>query len=109
LTSGIEDPQSVFLKVKEKLLGRTADEVDVLLQLGLLLLLWSASRSRNPSIGSTVQDVLAIDGALAQRGPAFGVVVICMRGVTGRGCDIVLDIAEIREKVGDANSALFIY
>lgn len=73
-----------------------------LLQLGFLLLGRPAFGARHARVGGAREDVPAVGGALAQGGPAFGVVVLHGRRVGGGGRDVVLEGAEVVEDVGYA-------
>lgn len=68
---------------------------DLLLQLGLLLLLLTAAGRRHARVGRTLEDVLPVDGALAERRPALGVVVVAVLGLRRGGGDPVLQRAEV--------------
>lgn len=73
-----------------------------LLQLGLLLLSRPALGARNGRVGGAGEYVLAVGSALAQGGPAIGVVVLHGGGFGGRGGNVVLEGAEVVEDVGYA-------
>jgi len=73
-----------------------------LLQLGLGLLLGRALDMGHTRVGTAVENKLAVDGALAERRPAFGVVVIHVLWVGRRRSDVVLQHAEVGEDLGDA-------
>ena len=59
-------------------------------------------------VGSAVEDVLAVDGALAECCPALGVVVIHVIRVDRRGGDVELQSSEVREHFGDPRGAIAI-
>lgn len=80
------------------------------LQLGLGLFIRPRPRSaRDADIRRAVQDVLAVQSALAQGGPPFGVVIVGVRG--GGGCcgDVVLQSAEVGEELGYAGLTVGVY
>ena len=79
-------------------------EVD-LLQLRLALLFVAALGDGDRGVGARVEDVLAINGALAQSTPALGVAVFLAGRVDGRCGDVVLDVGEVGEDFGNASAA----
>ena len=82
---------------------------DALLQLGLGLLLGRALDLGHAGVGAAVEDELAVDGALPERGPTLGVVVVHVLRVGRRGGDVVLQRAEIGEDLGDARLPVLVH
>jgi hypothetical protein len=81
---------------------------NVLLKLGLLLLLRASPCLGHRRVGGAVEDMLPIKGALAQRSPTLGVVLVHVFWVDRRGGDVVLKSAEVREDLGNSPGAVFI-
>ena len=63
------------------------------------VLLSNIPSPRNLRIGGAVQDVLPIKGALSKRGPAFGIIILCVGRIRWRICNVELEIAEICEEI----------
>lgn len=82
---------------------------DALLQLSFLLLLLAARRPRHARVGGALQDVLRVEGALAEDNPSLGVVVVRMRRVRRRSRNMVLESTEVGENVGDTGHAVDVY
>lgn len=53
--------------------------------------------------------MLAVDGALAQRRPPLGVVVVRVVRERRRRCDVVLQRAEVAQHLGHARGAAFVH
>ena len=75
---------------------------DALFELGLGLFLLAARGLWHRDVGGDVENVLAVDGALAQRRPALRVVVSGVRWVHRRRGDVELQVSEVREDLGDS-------
>lgn len=69
----------------------------------------ATSGGRYPSVSRHVQDVLPVNGALAECRVAFGIEVVGVRRVAWYRGDAVLEGAEIGEEVGDAGCPLIVY
>ncbi len=82
---------------------------DGLLQLGLGLLLGSAPDLGHRRVGAAVEDVLAVHGALPERGPTLGVVVVHVVGVDGGSSDVVLERSKVGEDLGDSRRSVFVH
>lgn len=80
-----------------------------LLQLGLVLLLRSTHGHGHPRVGGALEDMVAVDGALAQRGPGLGVVVLDILGLGRGGGDVVLQSVEVGEQLGHSGGAAVVY
>lgn len=80
-----------------------------LLELGLSLFLHPAVGLRDARVSGAVEDVLAINGALAEGGPALRVVVFGVGRIRGHGSDFVLQAAEFFEYLGNTSGAECVY
>jgi len=89
--------------------GKGSFKEDALLQLGLGLLVRPAGGTRHRDVGSAVENVLAVDGALPQRRPTLSVVVVHVGRVDGGGGNVVLESTEIGEDLGDSRRAVFVH
>jgi hypothetical protein len=74
-----------------------------------LLLFRLGAGLRYGRVGRAVQDVLPVEGALAQRGVALGAVLAGGGGRGGDAGDAVLQGVEVGEEGGDAEAAGFVY
>lgn len=79
-----------------------------LLELGFGLLLVAALCGGDVCVGARVQNVLAVDGALAEGAPAFGVVVFLAGRVDGCGGDVELEGSEVGKNLCDACAAIVV-
>lgn len=85
------------------------DRVEVdLLQLGLALLFVATLGDGDVGVGARVEDVLAVDDALAHGAPALGVVVFLAGGVDGSRGDVELERCEVGKDLGHAGAAVFV-
>lgn len=82
-------------------------EVD-LLELGLALLLLAALGSGDVSVGARVENVLAVNGTLAEGAPALGVVVFLAGRIGGCGGDVELEGSEVGEDFSNAGAAVVV-
>jgi hypothetical protein len=53
-------------------------------------------------VGGAVQDVLTVNGTLTERCPSFGVVVIHVVGIYRRGSNVILQVPEVGQNIGDS-------
>lgn len=81
---------------------------DQLFQLGLLLLLGPAVGLRYRGVGTTVEDLLPIEGALPESSPTLCVVVVHVIRVDWCRRDIVLQRAEVGEDFGNSRRTVWV-
>jgi hypothetical protein len=87
-----QNPNILVSKYSKKIVGLNQN---ALLQFCFCLLFGAASYSGNASLCRTIQNVLSINGALAQSSPAFRVVITLILRLGLDSSNVVLERTEI--------------
>lgn len=85
---------------------RVGLDLDALLELSFALFLLAPGRGGDRGVGSALEDPLTVKGTLAEGRPALCIVIVLVGGLGGDGGDLVLDLVELLDELGDASSAV---
>ena len=84
------------------------EEGNLLREFCFVLLIGTTSGPGDADVGSAVENVLAVYGALAKHRPSFCVVVVHVGRIGRRSRDVELDGSKVREDLANASYPVFV-